>query len=91
VPATALALTTHFAVHDGLRAAIAVAGYAARQAWAEDAPAAPVALDRAAQTLRADLLALGAAGGTVESVTDREVHGTRPDVSPGPRTGRFRP
>ena len=26
VPATALALTTHFAVHDGLRAAIAVAG-----------------------------------------------------------------
>jgi prephenate dehydrogenase len=70
---------------------LAVAGYAARQAWAEDAPAAPVALDRAAQTLRADLLALGAAGGTVESVTDRELHGTRPDVSPGPRTGRFRP
>jgi prephenate dehydrogenase len=60
---------------------LAVAGHAARRGWTETAPAVAVTLDRTAETLRADLLALGAAGGILDSITGRDLHGRRPDVS----------
>jgi prephenate dehydrogenase len=68
---------------------LATVGHAARRAWTEPAPAAAVTLDRSAATLREDLSDLGAAGGTLDAVTDRKLHGRRPDVSFVPRTGRF--
>jgi prephenate dehydrogenase len=71
---------------DALRAGdtvlpLAVAGHAARRGWTDTAPAVAVTFDRTASTLRTDLLALGAAGGTLDTVTQRELHGRRPDVS----------
>ena len=69
---------------------LATAGHQARQAWADPAPSAGVTLGRNAPTLRDDLLALGAAGGTLDAVTPHQVHARRPDVSGGSRTGRFR-
>jgi prephenate dehydrogenase len=69
---------------------LATAGHAARRAWAEPAPEVGVTLDRAAPTLRGDLLTLGSDGGTLHRVTSRELHGRRPDVSGGRGTGRFR-
>jgi prephenate dehydrogenase len=70
---------------------LATAGHAARRTWADPAPAVAVRLDRTAPDLRAELLALGAAGGTLDTVTGRHLHGRRPDVSGASRTGRFRP
>jgi prephenate dehydrogenase len=70
---------------------LAAAGHAARRAWAEPAPTVRVTVDRATATLRPELLALGAAGGTLDAVTPREVHGRRPDVSGERSAGRFRP
>ena len=43
---------------------LAAAGHAARRAWVKPAPAVGVTLDCATPSLRDDLLALGAAGGT---------------------------
>ena len=70
---------------------LATAGHAARRAWADPAPAVAVTLDRAARTLRDDLLALGAAGGTLDTVTADKLHARRPDVSGASSSGRFRP
>jgi prephenate dehydrogenase len=70
---------------------LAVGGHAARRAWADPAPAVGVRLDRDGATLRGELLALGAAGGTLDAVTLRELHGRRPDVSGGRGTGRSGP
>jgi prephenate dehydrogenase len=70
---------------------LATAGHHARRAWADAAPAVGVTRGRDAPTLRADLLALGAAGGTLDAVTPRQLHARRPDVSGGPGTGRLRP
>ncbi len=56
---------------------LATAGHAARRAWADPPPAAAVRLDRAAPDLRADLLALGAAGGVLDAVTPDHLHGRR--------------
>jgi prephenate dehydrogenase len=70
---------------------LATAGHAARRAWADPAPSVGVTLDPAAPTLRDDLLALGAAGGTVDTVTSHHLHARRPDVSGAPATGRLRP
>jgi prephenate dehydrogenase len=67
---------------------LATAGHAARRVWTEPAPAAAVTLDRSAATLRDDLWELGAAGGTLDAVTDRKLHGRRPHVSFVARTGR---
>jgi hypothetical protein len=50
-----------------------------------------VTLDRDTPSLRDDLLALGAAGGTLDAVTSRQLHGRRPDVSGSPGPGRLRP
>jgi prephenate dehydrogenase len=54
---------------------LAVAGNEASQAWTDAPPAAPVTLDRTAPDLRERLLELGAAGGTLDLVTQREVRG----------------
>jgi prephenate dehydrogenase len=70
---------------------LATAGHRARRAWAEAAPAVGVTLDRDTPSLRDDLLALGAAGGTLDAVTSHQLHGRRPDVSVGRATGRLRP
>jgi prephenate dehydrogenase len=70
---------------------LATAGHAARRAWADPAPSVGVTLDRSAPSLRDDLLALGAAGGTVVAVTADQLHARRPDVSGASGTGRFRP
>jgi prephenate dehydrogenase len=67
---------------------LAVAGHAARRRWAEPAPAVGVTLERGSVTLRQDLLALGAAGGSLDTVTARRLHGRRPDASSGPEAGR---
>jgi prephenate dehydrogenase len=66
---------------------LATAGHAARRSWDEPAPATELGLDRAAPTLRADLLELGAAGGTVHAVTERAVLVRRPVVSRGAQAG----
>jgi hypothetical protein len=50
-----------------------------------------VTVDRATATLRPELLALGTAGGTLDAVTPRELHGRRPDVSGERGAGRFPP
>jgi prephenate dehydrogenase len=70
---------------------LAAAGHAARRAWAGATPAVGVTLDRDAPSLRDDLVALGAAGGTLDAVTVHHLHGRRPDVSGGSETGRLRP
>jgi prephenate dehydrogenase len=67
---------------------LAVAGHAARRRWAEPAPAVGVTLERDSATLRRDLLALGATGGSLDTVTARRLHGRRPDASSGPEAGR---
>jgi prephenate dehydrogenase len=54
---------------------LAIAGNEASQAWTDPPPAAAVTLDRTAPDLRVRLLDLGAAGGTLDSVTEREVRG----------------
>ncbi len=54
---------------------LAVAGNEASRTWTDPPPAAAVTLDRAAPDLRERLLELGAAGGTLDSVTEREVRG----------------
>jgi prephenate dehydrogenase len=56
---------------------LATAGHAARRAWADPPPTVAVRLDRAAPDLRADLLALGAAGGVLDAVTPDHLHGRR--------------
>lgn len=68
---------------------LATAGHAARRAWTEPAPTAVVTLGRSAPALRDELLDLGAAGGTLDAVTDRQLHGRSPHVSFVARTGRF--
>jgi prephenate dehydrogenase len=70
---------------------LATAGHQARRAWVETAPAVGITLDRDTPSLRDDLLALGAAGGTLDAVTSRQLHGRRPDVSGSPGPGRLRP
>jgi prephenate dehydrogenase len=70
---------------------LVTAGHAARRAWADPAPAVGVSLDRDTPSLRDDLLALGAAGGTLDAVASRQLHARRPDVSGGAGTGRLRP
>jgi prephenate dehydrogenase len=76
---------------DGTVLPLATAGHTARQAWAEATPAVGVTLDRDTPSLRNELLALGAAGGTLDAVTSHQLHARRPDVSGGPGTGRLRP
>jgi prephenate dehydrogenase len=76
---------------DGTVLPLATAGHTARQAWAETTPAVGVTLDRDTPSLRNELLALGAAGGTLDAVTSHQLHARRPDVSGGPGTGRLRP
>jgi len=70
---------------------LAAAGHAARRAWVEAAPAVGVTLDCDTPSLRDDLLALGAAGGTLDAVTSRQLHARRPDVSGGAAMGTLRP
>jgi prephenate dehydrogenase len=70
---------------------LATAGHQARRAWVEAAPAVVLTLDRDTPRLRADLLALGAAGGTLDAVTSHQLHARLPDVSGGSRTGKLRP
>lgn len=75
------------AARDALRSGgtvrpLATAGHAARRAWSEPAPTTAVRLDRAAPDLRADLLALGAAGGWLDAVTPAELHGHCPPTHP---------
>jgi prephenate dehydrogenase len=65
---------------------LARAGNAASRAWTDPGPTVPVLLDRTAPDLRAELLALGAAGGCVDAVTDREVRGR---VSQPAGTGKW--
>jgi len=76
---------------DGSVLPLATAGHQARRAWAEAAPAVGVTLDRDTPNLRDDLLALGAAGGSLDAVTSQQLHGRRPDVSGSPGQGRLRP
>jgi prephenate dehydrogenase len=68
---------------------LAVAGEQARRAWADPAPATDVSLARTAPDLRGRLLDLGAGGGVVDAVTEREVHGSRPVVSPASHSGKL--
>jgi prephenate dehydrogenase len=59
---------------------LATAGHAARRAWAAPPPTVAEHLDPAAPTFRADLLELGAAGGTVHAVLpDGTLHCQRPE------------
>jgi prephenate dehydrogenase len=59
---------------------LAAAGHAARRAWTDPAPSRAEQLDAAADTLRTDLLALGAAGGAVHAVyPDGTLHCRRPE------------
>lgn len=71
------------AARDALRSGgtvlpLATAGAHARHAWAAPPPAAAVRLDPGAPTLHEDLLALGAAGGSLDAVTPTTLHGHRP-------------
>ena len=67
---------------------LAEAGNRASRSWAE-AVGTGTSLDRQAPDLRAQLLDLGAAGGTIDTVTDRRVHGQCPVVSRPARTGKL--
>jgi prephenate dehydrogenase len=81
----------HALAGDGTVLPLATAGHQAWRAWVETAPTVGVTLDRDTPNLRADLLALGAAGGTLDAVTSQHLHGRRPDVSGSPGPGRLRP
>jgi prephenate dehydrogenase len=76
---------------DGSVLPLAVAGHAARRAWADAAPAVAVSVERDSPSLRADLLALGAAGGTLDAMTPRRLHARRPEGSADPGGGRGHP
>jgi prephenate dehydrogenase len=76
---------------DGSVLPLAVAGHAARLAWADPAPAVAVVLERDQATLRRDLLALGAAGGTLDAMTPGQLHARRPEGSSELGRGRGHP
>jgi prephenate dehydrogenase len=65
---------------------LAGAGHRARRALTDPVPAAGLTLDRTVPDLRERLLELGAAGGTVDTVTERVVHGR---VSQAARQGKL--
>lgn len=65
---------------------LAAAGNRASRAWTDPAPTTAVRLDRGAPDLRTRLLELGAAGGTVDSVTEHEITGR---VSRDAREGKL--
>ena len=67
---------------------LAAAGNRASRSWASDA-GTTVTLDRTGPDLRARLVALGAAGGSIGTVTDGHLHGRCPVVSRAARTGKL--
>jgi prephenate dehydrogenase len=75
---------------DGTVLPLATAGHRAKPVWADPTPSVGVTLDRGSATLRDDLLALGAAGGSLDAVTAHHLHARRPDVSGTSGTGRLR-
>ena len=74
---------------------LVTAGHAAHREFTRPLASVAERLDAAASTIRADLLALGAAGGVVDGVDGTVMHCRRPVtgrlVSPQPRTGKSPP